>query len=373
MPIDPYLSERLRIHRRYLLRQAWKRLTQQLSGLWGRVRAIFGAPLAGRARRGGAVAAESPAHASPAAGVAAPVSASARARARHRKAALAWDRDELANAGTPGPDVPTEEHTVPVTGFPDVRMRVYRPADDDRVRPVVVHCFGGAFRIGGIDYPTTDAECRRRAAEADVVVVAVAYDLAPEHRFPTQVEQAHAAFEWVVHEAERLRIDPTRVAVTGVSAGGAIAAAVTLMNRDRHRHPIRLQLLEVPVTDLTGRHIDFRPTWRMGVPSILVVRELRSIARTYLADPADARTPYASPLLAEDHVGLPPALILTAEFDNLRRDGEAYGAALRRSGVDAAVVRYLGVGHDTPIYTGALPAARAWHAQTIAALRALHG
>lgn len=361
MRLDPYFADRLRRHRRYLLRQALQRL--RTAGPWtllSRATAsVTGAPSATPA---------------PAAGAAAPTRAerSARARARHRRAALAWDRDELAGAGTPGPPTITSDHVVPVAGFPDVTVRVYRPAADDRVRPAALHFFGGAFRIGGIDYPTTDAACRRRAAEADVVVVAVAYDLAPEHRFPTQVEQGHAALEWLVRESAALGVDPARLAVTGTSAGGAIAAAVTLMNRDRRRHRLRLQVLEVPVTDLTGRHIDVRPTWRMGVPALIVLRELRSIARTYLASPAQARHPYASPLRAADHTGLPPALILTAEYDTLRGDGAAYGAALRRSGVDATVVRYLGVTHDTPIYTGALPASRAWHEQVIGALRGLH-
>jgi len=363
MPLDPYFAHRLRRHRRYLLRQALQRL-----------RAAVPWPLLSRASVSASLSPS--ATPAPAAVSAAPAPTraerSAVLRARHRRAALAWDRDELSTAGTPGPDVPTTEHVIAVPGFPDVTVRVYRPAVDDVIRPAALHFFGGAFRIGGIDYPTTDAACRRRAAEADIVVVAVAYARAPEHRFPTPVEQGHAALEWLIHESAALRIDPGRIAITGTSAGGAIAAAVTLMNRDRHRHPLRLQVLEVPVTDLTGAHIDVRPTWRMGVPALIVLRELRSIARTYLPDPARARHPYASPLRAADHTGLPPALILTAEYDTLRRDGAAYGAALRRSGVDATVVRYLGVTHDTPIYTGALPAARAWHEQVIGALRTLH-
>lgn len=364
MPLDPYLSQRLRTHRKYLLRQALTRLTGSLSRFRAYFRVHPAAPEVPVAAPPSAVAA--------AAATPPPTSASSRARARHRRAALAWDRDELAHAGTPGPALPTDEHLVPVDGYPDVRVRLYRPAADDRMRPAVLQFFGGGFRIGGIDYPTTDAACRRRAAEADVVVVAVDYALAPEHRYPTQVEQGHAALEWLVRSSAELGIDATRLALTGTSAGGGIAAAVALMNRDRSAHPLRLQVLEVPVTDLTGRHIDFVPTWRMGVPALLVLRELRSIARTYLGDTARGREPYASPLRAVDHTGLPPALIITAEYDNLRRDGAAYGHALRRAGIEATVVRYLGVGHDTPIYTGALPASRVWHEQIVTALRTLH-
>ena len=160
--------------------------------------------------------------------------------------------------------------------------------------------------------------------------------------------------------------------MAGTSAGANLAAAVTLVNRDRGRRPLRLQVLEVPVVDLTGGHLDLRATRALGIPRFIALRELRSVARTYLADPRQAREPYASPLLAASLEGLPPAVILTAEYDPLRGDGEAYGAALRRAGVDASVVRYLGVTHDTPIFTAALPAARRWHDDVVAALRRLH-
>ena len=101
--------------------------------------------------------------------------------------------------------------------------------------------FGGAFRIGGIDYPTTDAAFRRRAVDAGVAIVAVDYALAPEHRYPAQVEQAHAALVWLFEHAEELGVDAGRIGVAGMSAGGGIAAAVTLMNRDRTRLPLRLR------------------------------------------------------------------------------------------------------------------------------------
>jgi acetyl esterase len=357
MPLDPYLAERLRTHRRYLLRTAWNRL-----------RARFRPPSAS-------------APAVPVSnGAVAPTRTAATARARHRRAALAWDRDELERAGTSGPDVDITEYEVAVDGFPAVTVRAYRPArgaresgsGDAQPRPAVLFFFGGAFRIGGIDYPTTDAACRRRAVDADVVVFAVAYALAPEHRYPTQVEQGHAALEWLVEHAESLGVDPSRIALSGVSAGGAIAAAVALMNRDRRDRPLRLQVLEVPVTDLTGRHIDFRPTWRMGIPALLVIRELRSVARTYLREPREAHEAYASPLRATDHSRLPPAVILTAEYDNLRGNGAAYAVALRRAGVEATAVRYMGVGHDALIYTRALPAGAQWHTHVVGVLRTLH-
>jgi len=357
MPLDPFFAERLRVHRRYLIAQAVKGVRQNVGSWWGTVR--------GHAPDGGTAGAPRP-------GAAKGPQPGSSARAKHRRAALAWDRAELANVGTPGPDVGIEEFEVPVPGYPAVRVRVYRPADLPAPAPAVLTFFGGAFRIGGIDYPTTDAANRRRAVAASVVVVAVDYALAPEHRYPTQIEQGYAALEWLFSRADDLGLDREHVAIAGTSAGGAIAAAVTLLDRDRAGRRLRLQVLEVPVVDLTGRHIDLRATWALRIPSVIAFRELTSVARTYLPSLAAAREPLASPLRAASHAGLPPALILTAQYDPLRGNGAAYGAALRSNGVEATVVQYLGVTHDIPIFTGALAAARAWEAQVVAALRSLH-
>ncbi len=358
MPLDPFFTERLRVHRRYLIRQ---RLDAFRSGM---------AVLIRRARIGGDNRASTDSPTAPPVGGRSDVAA---ARARHRRAAVAWDRKELATVGTPGPDVRTAEHEVSVAGYPSVRVRIYFP-DSTHALPVPAWLtfFGGAFRIGGIDYPTTDAGNRRRAAEAGVAIVAVEYALAPEHRFPTQIEQAHAALVWLHDNADRLGIDRSRIGVAGTSAGGAIAAALTLANRDRTGLPIRLQLLEVPVTDLTGRHLDLRAVRALGIPRIIALRELRSVARTYLAHPSDARNPLASPLLATSHADLPEAVILTAEYDPLRGDGIAYTARLRAAGVKASAVQYLGVTHDTAIFTRVLPAASRWHSDVIGTLARLH-
>ena len=375
MPLDPFFAERLRVHRRYLIGQTLMAFRTRIASwralVWGKAAArARGDAGTTAARSTGAAAGTAAGRAGPAGGAR---SSGDAARARHRRAALAWDRKELDAIGTPGPSVRTTEHEVAVVGHPSVRVRIYHPREADAPPvPGWLSFFGGAFRIGGIDYPTTDAANRRRAVEADVAIVAVDYSLAPEHRFPTQVEQAHAALVWVHENAAALGIDPDRLGVTGTSAGGAIAASLTLANRDRGNLPIRLQLLEVPVTDLTGRHIDLRATWALGIPSFIALRELRSVARTYLRHPADARNPLASPLRAPSHAGLPEAVILTAQYDPLRRDGALYAARLRANGVAASAVQYLGVTHDIPMFTGALPAARRWHRDVVAALARLH-
>lgn len=368
MPLDPIFAERARTHRAYLISTALEQ-----------AKAFFLRPRTKTVPRpkpsgGSATTTASKTTAKPTAKATTGAPRRKKTRAQHRKAALNWDKKELTTVGVAGPELRIEEHTVPVDQFPDVRVRLYYPPSDtsDAPVPAVLSFFGGAYRIGGIDYPTTDAGFRRRAADAGVVIAAVDYALAPEHRYPTQLEQAHAALEWLFAEAATLGVDRGRIAVAGVSAGGSIAAALTIVNRERNGLPISLQLLEVPVTDLTGGHIDLRPVREMGIPRIFAIRELRSVAKTYLLDRRQAKEAHASPLLARSHAGLPRAVILTAEYDPLRGDGAAYLAALRADGVDASGVMYLGATHDTPIFGGVLPASRRWHDDVVTALRSLH-
>ena len=375
MPLDPFFAERLRVHRKYMFDQALTSACARMAALWPFSRGTV-LPAAAKPASAGApekTTAEKTAAEKTAPGKSAALGPRAKARARHRRAALAWDRTELSTVGTPGPEVRITEHQVDVPGHPSVRVRIYHPpVVGDAPVPAVLAFFGGAFRIGGIDYPTTDAAYCRRCVDAHVAIAAVDYALAPEHRYPVQIEQAAAALDWLVGSAGGLGVDPSRIGVMGISAGGSLAAALTIVNRDRADHPLGIQVLEVPVVDLTGAHLDLGAMRALGIPRFLTVRELRSVARTYLERPQDAREPYASPLRAPSHAGLPPAVILTAEYDPLRGDGDAYGAALRAAGVDASVVRYMGVTHDTPIFTGVLPAARRWHDDVVAALRRLH-
>ncbi len=361
MPLDPFFDERLRVHRRHLIDKAVGAMRARVATL-GR---FWHAPAlpAPAAATSDTAKADSTAALSP----------SARARAKYRRDALAWDRSEWRSIGTPGPEVRTVEHRVEVPGHPTVRVRIYYPGEvGDAPVPAVLAFFGGAFRIGGIDYPTTDAAYRRRTVDAQVAVVAVDYSLAPEYRYPVPVEQGYAVLVWLFEKAADLGVDPERIGIAGTSAGANIAAAVTLVNRDRAQLPLRLQVLEVPVVDLTGAHIDYAATRELGIPRPIALRELRSVARTYLGSLDRGLEPYASPLRAPSHAGLPPAVILTAEYDPLRGDGDAYGHALRSAGVDASVVRYQGVIHDTAMFTGVLPAARRWHTDVVTALRRLH-
>ncbi|MET1052674.1 MAG: alpha/beta hydrolase [Mycetocola sp.] len=290
-----------------------------------------------------------------------------------RRNAKKWDTKLYGRVGLTPPVVEITDVEVDVPRFPAVRVRVYRPVDSDGDRlPAVLAFFGGSFQLGGVDYTSVDATFRMRTADARVVHVAVDYALAPEHRYPTQIEQGYAALDWLFAHADELDIDRDRIGINGTSSGGNIAAAVTLVNRDRARHPLKLQVLEVPVTDLTGRSVDFGPIREMRIPVFLARRELTEVVDAYLGERARARQPYASPLLARTHRDLPPAYILTSEYDALRRDGESYAAALRASGVEASAVRYQGATHEAAMYTKVVPLARRWHADVVTALRSLH-
>lgn len=275
------------------------------------------------------------------------------------------------------PDVTSEDHVVPVEGHPAVRVRVFWPwpaANRDEAGeplPVLVYFFGGSFTMGGIDWAGWDAIYRSRAADAGVIVVAGEYALAPEHRFPTQPEQCWAVFEWVHAHAAKLGGDADMIALGGASAGANLAAAVALMNRNRNNHPVRLQMLEVPVLDLTLRHVDPRAISPF-LPQVAVRHSARQIIRDYLGrDPAARHDPYASPLLAPDLEGLPQTVIYTAEKDPLRGDGEAYARALLAAGVPTTCVRYLGQTHGSGGYRRNSAAADHLHQDIVAALRAM--
>jgi acetyl esterase len=268
--------------------------------------------------------------------------------------------------------VEIERAEVAVRGaFPDVGVRIHRPPSVTGPLPAVVTFFGGAFRLGSNDFDVNRWNHARRALDAEVAVVAVDYALAPEHRFPTQIEQGLAVLDWVFGRGGDLGLDPEKVAVAGQSSGANIAAACAQWNLDRSAHPLRLQLLEVPTLDLTGRHIDLKPLRQMRIPRFFFTRELKSIRRDYLPPGQDPADPRVSPLLRADLRGLPPAVILAAEYDPLRGDASAYWGRLREAGVPAAASVAAGQTHESAGFVGALMAARTAHDQAVAALRLL--
>jgi acetyl esterase len=223
----------------------------------------------------------------------------------------------------------------------DLTLRRYRPAgaDPDAALGCLVWFHGGGFVIGDLD--STDSTARALANASGASVVSVAYRLAPEHPFPAAVDDAVAAYEWVRSNADALRVDATRLAVGGDSAGGNLAAVVTqLVKATKGRMPV-FQLLVYPVTDLGGSY----PSHDENAEGYFLTRDTMAwFAEQYLGG-RDPSSPRISPLRATDVSGLPPALVITAEFDPLRDEGEAYAAHLEAAGVPVELVRFDGQIH----------------------------
>ncbi|MGV0791855.1 alpha/beta hydrolase [Mycolicibacterium sp. XJ1819] len=221
----------------------------------------------------------------------------------------------VTNLSIPGPAGP-------------VRARHYRPVDADR-QPLLVFYHGGGHVIGSLQ--THDDLCRHICREGGVHVLSVDYRLAPEHKAPAGSDDAFAAFTWALDHAADLGADPDRVAVGGDSAGGNLAALVSLRARDEGARLPALQLLYYPVTNYRDQT---RSQTLFASGFFLTKSDLDSF-RAHFLDGADvdAADPRVSPLLAEDHSGLPPALLLTAGFDPLRDEGRRYADTLRAAGV----------------------------------------
>jgi acetyl esterase len=218
-----------------------------------------------------------------------------------------------------------------------IPLRLYRPLGSypDEVLPALVYYHGGGWVIGDLD--THDTLCRELANGAGCAVVAVDYRLGPEHRFPAAVDDSIAAARWVHREAAALHIDPARIAVGGDSAGGNLAAVVALHAREAGSLPIVFQLLIYPATD--QRRIAPSHTTN-GQGYLLTTDTMAYFTGHYIADPALYTDWRASPLLHDNHAGLPPALVLTAGYDPLRDEGLAYAQRLSEAGVRATHVSF---------------------------------
>jgi acetyl esterase len=219
-----------------------------------------------------------------------------------------------------------------------IPVRVYRPAGD-APKPVIVYYHGGGWVLGSL--ATHDGTCRRLADGADAVVVSVDYRMGPEDRFPAAVDDAYAALGWVADHADALGADATRLVVAGDSAGGNLAAVTAQRARDGGP-AVRFQLLVYPVTD----HEFTSVSMEENAQGYYLTRDaMRWFYGHYLNDPSDAEDPRVSPLRNPDLTGLPPAFVLTAQYDPLRDQGIAYADALRAAGNDVAMTMYEGLFH----------------------------
>ncbi|NHM31468.1 alpha/beta hydrolase [Neobacillus terrae] len=259
--------------------------------------------------------------------------------------------DFSALAGEPEEVGKVENQTIAGPGG-EIPVRIYTPKGEGPF-PALVYYHGGGWVIGNLE--TVDVPCRLLANRANCVVVSVDYRLAPEHKFPAAADDSYAAAKWVVDNAASIQVDAERVAIGGDSAGGNLAAVVALMARDKGEISLAYQMLVYPVTN----HSYATESYTENADGYLLTKDsMVWFWNHYLQSEEDGKNPYASPLLAEDLSGLPPALVLTGEFDPLRDEGEAYAERLREAGVQVEAKRYDGMIHGYFWMPGALEQGR---------------
>ncbi|MET0283007.1 MAG: alpha/beta hydrolase [Polyangiales bacterium] len=233
-------------------------------------------------------------------------------------------RDSRVHSGTPISVGAVHELTYPAATGPQ-RARHYVPRSGGRA-PLLVFVHGGGFALGDLD--THDLPCRALCSQGNMHVLSVEYRLAPEHPFPAAADDVSAALRWAQQNAERLGADPARVAIGGDSAGGNLAAVATLIAKRRGDALPALQLLIYPAVDST-RDSDSMASFSEGL--FLTRADIHWFREAYLRD-IDRSDERVSPLLSKDLKGLPPAIVLSAGFDPLRDEGEAYARALEAAG-----------------------------------------
>ncbi|GAA0487586.1 alpha/beta hydrolase [Streptomyces olivaceiscleroticus] len=278
-----------------------------------------------------------------------------------------------ASAGKPAPDttgVDVTDREVPgPADNPQVPIRIYRPSDATGDLPVVFNIHGGGFVIGRIE--VDDEACLDIARRVGALVVSVGYRLAPEHPYPAALEDCYAVLEWLAKEAPELGGDTTRIAVHGTSAGGGLAAALTLLTRDRGGPQIAFQYLDLPELDdrldnESMRRFTDTPGW--NAPNAL-----RSW-RHYLGDAAggDDVPVYAAPSRATDLSGLPPAYIAALEYDPMRSEAVAYAESLFAAGIPVELHVFPGAYHLAYLVAGAQVSKRRVAERIDVLRRALH-
>ncbi len=280
----------------------------------------------------------------------------ARARIRAGAAAAAGpklDLPSVSDLAIPGPAgaIPARFYEPPGLGLEN--------------RPLIVYFHGGGWTIGDLD--TCESVCRFLAASVPATVLAVDYRLAPEHPFPAAVEDALAAYRWAAANNTRLGVDPARIAVAGDSAGGNLAAALSLLaHRDGGPAPT-MQVLIYPVTDAVGGQ---RSRDEFADGFLLTKADMDWFEQHYLPPKVDRADPRVSVLRADDLAGLPPAYIATAGFDPLRDEGEDYAERLRQAGTEVILRRHPGLIHGFANMTAVSPTAEAAMRELADAVRA---
>ncbi|MEV5848451.1 alpha/beta hydrolase [Streptomyces sp. NPDC051985] len=280
--------------------------------------------------------------------------------------------DEVQSGDIAKPDVDEEWITVPGGPTGTVRARIVKPAGAAGPLPVVLYIHGAGWVFGNAH--THDRLVRELAVGARAAVVFSEYDLSPEARYPVAIEQNYAVARWIVEQGAAKGLDGSRLAVAGDSVGGNMSAALTLMAKERGDVPLVQQVLFYPVTDAS---FDTDSYHQFAEGYFLRRDGMQWFWDQYTTDEAERAQITASPLRAttDQLTGLPPALVITAEADVLRDEGEAYANKLREAGVPVTAVRYQGIIHDF-VMVNALRethAAEAAIGQAVAALRTALG
>ena len=251
--------------------------------------------------------------------------------------------DQVQSGEIAKPAVDEEWITVPGGPTGDVRARIVRPAGSTGVLPVIVYSHGAGWVFGNAH--THDRLVRELAVGVGAAVVFPEYDLSPEARYPVAIEQNYTVARWIVTDGAGHDLDPTRIAVAGDSVGGNMTAALTLMAKERGDVPLVQQVLFYPVTDAAFDTVSYH---RFAEGYFLRRDAMQWFWDQYTTDEHERSRITASPLRATTGQlrGLPPALVITAEADVLRDEGEAYADKLRQAGVPVTAVRYQGIIHD---------------------------
>lgn len=286
------------------------------------------------------------------------------------EARAALTRVQSIRVGKPSASI--EDTTFPVGPTGSVRIRIIRPLNGTEALPAVMHFHGGGWIMG--DPETHDRLAREIAAGIPAAVVFVDYDRAPEVQYPIAIEQAYAAFKYVADNPEALNVDATRLAVMGDGAGANMAAAVTLLAKERRGPKIDHQVLLYPIMDANFDTASYK---QFADGPWLTKAAMQWYWDAYLPDPSRRGEITAAPLNASIHQlrDLPEALVIVAENDVLRDEGEAYARKLSDAGVRVTSVRHNGTIHDFVLLNALAdtPAVRAAIAQTVSALNSVLG
>ena len=274
------------------------------------------------------------------------------------------NRRSVEFQGAPETVAQVENRTIPGPRG-EIPLRIYTP-DGAGPFPMIMYFHGGGFVLGNLD--TCNNACHFLSKTVGCIVIAVDYRLAPEHKFPAGVEDAYTATAWAAEHAEEINGDASRLAVVGESAGGNLAAATCIMAQDRGGPPLVFQVMAFASTNLDTLETDSYRKYATGYG--LTKFYSTWLRNQYIGDKKDRKSPYASPLLAKNVRGVPPALVLTGEFDVLRDDGELYVEKLKEEGVPARLIRYADKGHMAHWMTPAGEAGDAQH-QVAFALKAV--